>query len=36
MIEWFVIDYPYGPNRERLIDTFIEAEGPRFIRRYRI
>lgn len=31
MIEWFVIDYRYGPKRERLIDTFIETEGPRFI-----
>jgi hypothetical protein len=31
MVEWFVIDYRYGPDRKRLIDLFIETEAPRFV-----
>ena len=29
-IEWFVHDYRYGPDRQYLIDLFIEKEGPKY------
>ena len=31
MVEWFVIDYRYGPDRKRLIDLFIETEAAKFV-----
>ncbi|MFO7698060.1 MAG: SEC-C metal-binding domain-containing protein [Anaerolineae bacterium] len=31
MVEWFVIDYRYGPDRQRLIDLFIETEAQKFV-----
>ncbi|MGI6368150.1 MAG: SEC-C metal-binding domain-containing protein [Anaerolineae bacterium] len=31
MIEWLVIDYRYGPQRERLMDAFIASELKKFV-----